>query len=250
LILAIEITNPTISPPAVAIAQPDGTPLAKELLAHAKHEEDLIAAIDRVLNRAGKTRHELSLIACAVGPGGFTSCRIATAAAASIALGLNLRAVAVPSSLVAFVHALGTNQLSAQSFPVAVCLASKQDSTFATLFAADCCALPHASSSTPHALDARAVQAALEGAKAMNAADFSSLCPRTILSDAHLPQGIKHYCDEHQISILSPSLCPSIVAAIASESSLARPVSPEQLVPIYPREPEAVRLWALRTPAS
>jgi tRNA threonylcarbamoyladenosine biosynthesis protein TsaB len=62
-----------------------------------QHAERLLPAIDALLARAGRSRHDLTAIACDVGPGSFTGVRVGLATAKGIALGLGLVLVPVRS---------------------------------------------------------------------------------------------------------------------------------------------------------
>lgn len=235
LTLAIEISNPTSGPrgrittaggeeidagPGVALAGGSGEHLGTELLRDgADHDDDLMPAIDRLFSRLGAAPADLGLVAVSAGPGGYTALRIAVATAKMLAQATGAATVAVPSAAVAaWARRSGP-------FPLLVCLASKADTTFATLFSSARLALP-------------AGEPGL-----VRAADLERLHPAAIVADRFLPGPIRHAAEAAAIPVLEPVFTPRAVLDLAS--SFTR-VGAEALSPIYPREPEAVSLWAKR----
>ncbi len=248
LTLAIEIANPgNPATPAVRTAAAEvavglvthGDPSRTQMLAvEPLHEvdrdrDDLIPAIERLLAGAGRTLRDLRQIAVSIGPGGFTSTRVACATGALLADGLGIATIAVPSALVAAVHAseriLERGSALATEASTAVLLASKGEAVW-------CALIPVGAAPSALALAAR------QGS--MKAADqIIALKPARVLADAHLPASIRAALTAAGIPI-HPLLftAPACVKA----ASLCEPGDPSTLVPIYPREPEAVTLWRSR----
>ena len=65
-----------------------------------------------------------------------------------------------------------------------------------------------------------------------------------VLADEHLPEPIRRLCEEHGVEVIEPSFDPRACLAVAARMERAGLWSdPLTLVPLYPREPEAVTLW-------
>jgi tRNA threonylcarbamoyladenosine biosynthesis protein TsaB len=233
LTLAIEISNPSSGPrgqttvggrtvlagPGVALAGA-GEPDSELLSDRARHDDDLMPAIDRLFRRAGAGPRDLATVAVSVGPGGFTSLRIAIATAKLLALATGAKTVAVPSALVAAF-------LVAPQGPTLVCLASKGETTFGTLL--------------PDGPDrfARAQTLGL-----LDAAALASVGCDAVIADRFLPDSVRRV-------ITAPVLEPVFAAAsLIRLAGRVAPTDPVALAPSYPRPPEAVTLWQARHPRS
>lgn len=242
LTLAIENANPAnASSPqvrtacaAVALGMvTHGEPARTQVLAVEslrevdRDRDDLIPAIERVLSAAGKARRDIQQVAVSVGPGGFTSTRVACATGAMLAEGLSIPVVAVPSALVAVMH--WREQGGGGGGPVAVLLAAKGE-------AAWCVSVPDAGAQS------NAATAARSGTMCV-AADVLVLRPSVVLADAHLPASIRT-----ALTTAGVPIHPLVFTAQAclTAAALCEPADPATLVPIYPREPEAVTLWRSR----
>jgi tRNA threonylcarbamoyl adenosine modification protein YeaZ len=265
--LAIEISNPTSGPrgridpanagfvagPGVALGVFDDpqspTVLGAEPLSEStRHDDDLMPAIDRLCRRCGVRPAQLSHVAVSVGPGGYTSLRIAVATAKMLAEGTGASTIAVPSAAVAAWSAVMTP-------PALVCIASKGTSAWAEL-------LPPAQSDpwwssegaklgsllSPDVLqelrrDVAAGQQWL-GARVplgiIEADVIELLRPRLVIGDRFLPQTIRGAAADVGADVREPVFAAEFVLSLACG---ARPVDPLQLAAVYPREPEAVTQW-------
>jgi tRNA threonylcarbamoyladenosine biosynthesis protein TsaB len=179
--------------------------------------DDLIPAIDRLCRRLGAQPRDIARIAVSIGPGAYTPLRIAVATAAMLARALRAECVPVRTPAVAASLADGAPH------PFAVCLASKRDTTHATLF--------------------RAPGNAADEGRLIRADDVPDLGVRALVADAHLPPAIRATAERAGILIAPLALEP---AACLELGHAGEPVAPERLRPAYAREPEAVRLWGLR----
>src|SRR5262245_29022414 len=72
------------------------------------HAEHLFAMIDAALEAAGRSRSNVDLVACDIGPGSFTGVRIAVASAKGIAVGLGVPLAGVVSLEAMAAHARST----------------------------------------------------------------------------------------------------------------------------------------------
>jgi tRNA A37 threonylcarbamoyladenosine modification protein TsaB len=230
LILAIETSNPgpdtprrPSATPRAAVALARLRPPAFDLLRveplqpHARQDDGLFPAIDRLFRAADAIPANLAEIAVSVGPGGFTSLRIAVAAAKTIAEATGARCRAVPTA-----HALIRRANPAGLPPTTIALAWKRDDAWCQSFARG--------SLHPAAPGAITPLASIPlGPASRLIADHELI---DILGARGLiPPG----------SILEP---PHFDPVAVLEAALEiPPVDPLALTPLYPREPEAVTKW-------
>ncbi len=181
-------------------------------------------AIDRLCRGAGVAPSDLSRVAVSIGPGGFTSIRIAVATAKMIALATGARPVGVPTAL-AVAHAVREQVGEAV---LAVLLAWKRTDVWRQRF--------RVAPSIVEPIDAGGLVAigpgAFEGAAA-------------VVADAELRRLLgREGVSQHGVPVHDPVFD----AGALFEASLRLPATdPSALLPLYPREPEAVTKWkALR----
>ena len=67
--------------------------------------------------------------------------------------------------------------------------------------------------------------------------------PDRLIADSYLPSPIRSWAEEAGIEIVEPVFSPASVLRIAMDQP---GIDPADLLPIYSREPEAVRQWRLR----
>lgn len=93
MILALNTTSDLLT---VTLATTDGHVVADGAeSAYQRHADKLLPAIKRVLEEVGVSKHELTGILCAIGPGSFTGIRIGVTTANSLAYGLQIPIVGV-----------------------------------------------------------------------------------------------------------------------------------------------------------
>ncbi len=223
--LAIEISNPSSGPrglihrcgrdilagPGVAIAREDDpdTTDTELLHDHGRHDDDLMPAIDRLCRRNGAVPSDLAAIAVSIGPGGYTSLRIAIATAKLLAEATGAVVVPVESWRIAAATA-------GAALPVLVCLASKNNSAWAAL-------LPE------------------EKALGLITVDhIRGLRPRTLIADRFLPEPMRIAAGEIGAAIIEPAFS---AAELLSISRSHAPLDVLKLAPLYPREADAVTQW-------
>lgn len=202
------------------------------LRAVGRHEDDLTPAVARVCETAGVAPNELEQVAVSVGPGGFTALRMAVAAAKMIAAATGAKTISVPTATSV---ARGMREELRGRGGFAVALAGKQESAFVTVFAAEG--------------EGGAVEAA-EG-RLMEAAEVGRLAAagvRTIVGDRFLPEPIREAAVGAGMEVVPPRFEAAAVLECAALVGTAgvREVDPVELLPLYGREPEAVRLWRER----
>lgn len=246
LTLAIENSNPGAGRPGVAraagaepgaaragVAVLEAIPgtalrvLGEEPLRFASpFDDDLMAAIDRLMGRLALKPRDLRRVAFSSGPGGFTGLRIAAAVVKGICEVTGAEAYAVPTALGVWG---GTPRDVRTTHAVVVCLAWKRQDVWREVF-----------------------PAGVEGGRAAAArrAELVSLdhllrgvpTPAVLVMDHELESQVRERLGP-DVRILSPSFD---AAAIAEASLSMAPTDLLSLAPMYPREPEAVRKWKSR----
>ncbi|MFN0010302.1 MAG: hypothetical protein ACKVS8_01530 [Phycisphaerales bacterium] len=205
-----------------------------------RHDDDLIPAIDRLARRLGIAPLSIDRIAVSIGPGGFTAVRVAVAAAkmiaeANTARGRDARCIGVPSALVAgWGHATShASEHGVRDEALAVALACKGDSVHLTV-------LPAGWRTDPASV--------LPGTIA-HAADVGGLAARgvrTLIADAFLTSALRDAATGAGVKVLPPAFD---AAACLEVAALLLAMDALDLLPLYPREPEAVTLWRLKKKA-
>ncbi len=196
-----------------------------------RHDDDLIPAIDRLARRLCVTPAAIERIAVSVGPGGFTAVRVAVAtgkllAEATTARGGTCRCIAIPSALVA-----GWNvEPAAGSKGIAVALASKGDTVHLTT-------MPSGWRESPAGVAAGTVVTAAA------LASFGSIRIETLVGDQHLPEAFLRAASEAGLRLIAPHFSARACLELAAHLPA---IGPLDLLPLYPREPEAVTLWKQR----
>jgi tRNA threonylcarbamoyl adenosine modification protein YeaZ len=292
--LAIEISNPASGPrgempvagsgepvlagPGVGLAQMDGSSvriIGIELLsAGLRHDDDLMPAIDRLCRRAGVGPRQLGRIAVSIGPGGYTSLRIAVATAKMLCEATGAEAVPVASApaaaLLAGEGVLAGSRLSSQRDALHMLLASRHPATLVCLASkgetAWCELLPpprddpwwqgvggEALAELLPAEQQREIEqraaAGLQWISArvplgiLDAAGLELLRPAMVIADQFLPQSMRSALASIGAVLREPVFAPESVLHLSAD---APAVDPLGLAPLYPREPEAVVQWRRR----
>ena len=232
-VLAIEASNPSAEPGGLAgtasvagARLSGGSPVGDSMVevryeAWSRREDGLLPAIERVRAGLGTPAPALSRVCVSVGPGGYTGLRVSVTVAKSLAFATGAAVVAVPSASVA-------SGGQPPEGPYAVALASKGAFTHITRFAS--------------ADDLVGEAIGVIGADGV----VDALCGRGIrklIADRFLPEPFRVSFEQAGGAVLAPRF--SAVRCLEVGCSL-RPTEPDALVPVYAREPEAVRLWRER----
>lgn len=229
--LAIEASNPSAGPEpgmacvAGACVDDDGhlRPIIEIPYRAASRERDgLLPAIEAVRSALGVHPGGLVRVCVSVGPGGYTGLRVSVTVAKAIAHATGAELVGVPSATIA----VGDERPCG---PFVVCLASKGDRTHVTVFA-------ESGSGDGEAIgvvDAACVGGVLDD---LNPGSGEKI----LIADGYLPEPIRAACLNRGGHILAPRFTASrcLHAGYGRAS-----IDPIELVPVYAREPEAVRLW-------
>ena len=189
-----------------------------------EHGDHLMDSIDRLCASAGVFARDLRMIAVSTGPGGFTGLRVACATARAIADATGAGTVAVPSALVA-ARTLVADRLWEPVDGALACVilsAKGQDAWSSTV---------QVESGVPRLVGSGLVQAGSEL--------------------AHVAIGDRHaralWPAVEAARWLEARFCATACLEVAEALDAAgEACDPAQLLPIYPRPPEAVALWDRR----
>ena len=78
----------------------------------------------------------------------------------------------------------------------------------------------------------------------MDASGVSGLRVDAAVADRYLPDDIRQIFSDSQINIIDPGFdARACIQVVAFDVSLPTSTPPERLLPLYPREPEAVTRW-------
>lgn len=236
--LAIESSNPSSADgidgngPGVALGEVvhragawsiAGTIAIESLRRQSGREDDLMPAIDRICKQEGTTADRIGLVAVSVGPGGFTALRVAVTIGNAIAFATGAACVAIPSALVVACRVACSGRF-------AVLLASKGETSFATVF-------------SPGWGSERAESVTCPQGTLVRAADIAGLDVELLVSDKFLPAAIREAAERAGVRVVAPHFDPAACLELGCRLPVAAPGS---LSPLYAREPEAVTLWKAR----
>jgi len=212
----------------VALRTGGGDIHVKPLVEKHRHDDALMPAIERLCTDAGVRPADLDVIGVSVGPGGFTGVRIAVVTAKVLAEVLGCDLVEVPTAEV--VAASVPVRTGDSTGNLAVCLSAKRDTVWVQRFAAE---KGRWRSTRPGAV--------------IRAADLLAEPTDLVAADEHLPEEAKAACRSAGTEIIEPRFDPVKCLELTLEKlALGETVTPLDLLPLYPREPEAVSKWRER----
>ena len=203
----------------VAVRDRDGEDHVEWLGASARHDDDLLAAIDRLYARLRLAPADTGVVGVSTGPGGFTGLRVAVATAKMLAESIGAQLVAVPTALVVAEQRPGPG-------PITVALASKEGSVWETRLDRAGDDAPWTVEQAGRLADAGAVR--VDGLVAL-------------MGDQYLPEELRERCTATGVPVVEPIFDP--VACLAVTSRLfkqGRTTDPLAIVPLYARPPSAV----------
>jgi tRNA threonylcarbamoyl adenosine modification protein YeaZ len=194
------------------------------IAAPSPQHDDLAACVERCAVKAGVAARDLRVVAVSAGPGGFTSVRIAIVTAKMIAETTGAACVAVPTTDAVAARFASVRRATSN---FAVALASKHADAHVACYAPGGV---RPTVLTPGGL--------CDAAKLDRLAATHHLTH--LLADRFLPPAMLEHATTLGVRIVEPEFHPMAVldAALGHAS-----VDPAQLLPIYPREPEAVTKW-------
>ena len=220
--LVLEISNPGAGTAAafVALGTLAGGRIDHESLSPlAGGRDDLHPAIERLCARARVTPADLARVAVSVGPGGYTSLRVAVAAGKLIAEATGAAAVSIPTPrLVARSVAAGGDD----AYPRGIALASKGKGCH---------------------LSVESAPGELRDVGVISAGSLEALGLRSLIADVHLPRPIAEEAARLGVPIVPVCFDPAAACALAAELPM---ISADALEVCYAREPDAVTQWRAR----
>ncbi len=194
-----------------------------------RDRDELAPAIAAVLAEAGMDVGSVTGVAVDVGPGGFTGLRVSVVIGQAIAASVGARVIAVPGALVA---AASTSETASMLGRVLVLSAAKSGTAWGTVVTRTSVDDPWSIEGAPGILPATP------------AGDLTA-----VLADEHLDDAFRA-----TIPVGTPIVEPHFSAAVLARLSLQGGAGvvihddAARLQPLYPREPEAVRVWRARRP--
>ncbi len=231
MVLAIETSqrNASVALGALSLEVKGGACMSEPVDTSDRNIEDVLPAIERLFTRSQVKREHIGALAINQGPGGFTGLRIAHAAAQVIAQAWSIPVVQISAAVVAREAAVLSKSISADQ-TVWVALAAKGDGCWMARVSN-----PHQGNDLP------------EHVGVLDEDHWPLGAAEALIADEHLPASWREKARVSAVSIID--LRPSAEAVLhVARRQLARGhhVAPEHILPVYPREAEAVRLWRER----
>lgn len=234
-VLAIETSGRQASI-ALGLATDEAGPEVRAVPRGRRHNLELLPTVAALCRARGVTAADLSVAVVSLGPGSFTGLRIGVAAAQMLGLTTACELVGVPT-----IEALACNiPERLRGEPVAVCLSTKREWTYAAVYAEGVAVRPATGVTFDELL-----------AGTTTTGDTPSR-PRAVLGER-----VRESMEKHA------SVDASSVTCLEAEHAVVRAEhvftlgrarwqrgethKPEDLRPLYGRAPEAVRLWRQRT---
>jgi tRNA threonylcarbamoyladenosine biosynthesis protein TsaB len=200
----------------------DGHEASEEFPAGRRDQDSLLPAIDRVVEKIGLAPAQLDVLAVNIGPGGFTGLRISIATIQGIAEMSEAQIVGVPGAVVA---AAATPDSQSIDGEVLVLLASKGETAWGTRVR---CRDGH--------WEVQGSPGLLQG--------FDEALPSLALGDEHLPEKLRDDLAAAGVRVVPPMFSAGAVLEQGLfDLEAGKTIEPAVLAPLYPREPEAVRIW-------
>lgn len=223
-VLAIELSQRT---GGVALIEPRGGVQVIEVRGGRRDEDELAPAIATVLAAASVDAASLAGIVVDVGPGGFTGLRVSIATAQALAETVGAAVAAVPGALVA---AASTAEARALAGRLLVLSAAKAGTAWGTILTRSTAESPWRIEGQPGLLSDPGVSK-----------------PDLVLADEHVGDDLRNRLPG-STPVVPPRFDPVALGrlALAGSDGLVVHDDPACLRPLYPREPEAVRMWRER----
>ena len=197
-----------------------------------KNRLDLMPAIDRLTCLHHVDRSQIAQVYLSIGPGSFTGLRVAVVTAKTMAMVLNVKLVAVPTTDVVAQHVLKKATQTTGFEHLAVCLNTKQKTAYAQLFDLDD---RHWQRRGPASV--QPIEVLLETAPR----PLTIVTTAGVWPDVALGPNVTHLCDQPVIAHSDDVW--QLGRAMAQEGCFA---DPRTLLPLYARPPEAQQLWDQR----
>ncbi len=203
----------------VAVRDRDGLDHVEWLGASARHDDDLLSAVDRLYARLRIAPADTDVVGVSTGPGGFTGLRVAVATAKMLAESLGAQLVAVPT-------AMGVVERRSGPGPITVALASKEGSVWETR-------LDRAGNDVPWTVE--------QAGRLTDAGTVRVDGLAALMGDEFLPQELRERCAAAGVVVVEPIFDPVACLAVTSRMfDAGKTTDPLAIKPIYARPPAAV----------
>ncbi len=220
--LALEISRPSGS---IAMSNQNSVVSARGVAPNQRDEDDIVPTIDALAKELLVPPTAIELVVVSIGPGGFTGLRTAASIAKMISLATSAKIISVESAVVAVCSA----GLDLGSYLVVSGV--KQDSFWLSCVThTNCGCVCEANLATKDT--------------------FATMLQNTsgVFLDSFAPTNLLQMCEECGVVVHTPK--PEAKTLLRLGHSLYSQdgfIHPADLLPLYPREPEAVRIWNKKT---
>lgn len=209
---------------SIALMNRGGETKASHHIGGKREEDDVFPSIEDVATTLGITPKEIELVVVSIGPGGFTGLRTSVAIAKMVSLASNATIISVETAII-------TVQQANQGEGPFLVISSVKDNQFwlSTIVQKGgnwSCTSKNASTET-----------------------FASELNMVIgvFADELLPDEARATIEQHKVPIYQSA--PDAISLLHIGLNLyqaGNSIDPSELLPLYPREPEAVRVWKAR----
>lgn len=230
------IPTPVPAAASITLPAPPPEPPRLETLGVAwlgpSEAQGLMPTIDALFARAGASPRDLARVGVSIGPGGYTSIRVAVTAAKVICEATGAACVPLPTADVVAARV-------DHDAPFCIALASKRETAWFTLYEPGTRAMDKThSGSPPHAQPRHLRALGLRDASVID--DLIAAGATLLVVDRFCPPEVRARATSRGLAIREPIFDPSAALALAASREAVDPLT---LAPLYPREPEAVSKW-------
>jgi len=204
---------------SVAAKLGEGEIVEVEALQGDRDRDSVMPALDKAINLVGGNPKKINAILVSIGPGGFTGLRVAVATAKmiSLATGANIVPVETAMGVVAADEHAPQKSLVISAIKNTTCWLTAVDKDYWTCKGG--------------LIEFEEIEQLIHGQ-----------C--VIYGDSFLPDEVVSMCNENGVEIRRvSSRASSIMYVGLGFLTEGKTVDPNALLPLYPREPEAVRIW-------
>ena len=206
---------------SIAVRSATGETIVRDVTSGKRDDDDVMPAIESAMKELDLQPSDIALIIVSIGPGGFTGLRTATTIAKMISFATGATIIPVPSAIVV----AASSELGTGPFLI-VSSVKKEEFWLSRVECNEGEWMCTAGLSNPDELDTKAI-----GVTCVFADDF-------------LPTSAKHYFEKHNIQVNKNDLNAMSLQEVGLQfEANGQTVAPLDLQPMYPREPEAVRIW-------
>lgn len=206
---------------SIATRNTTGETVVRDVTSGKRDDDDVMPAIESAMKELNLQPPDIALVIVSIGPGGFTGLRTAITIAKMISFATDARIIPVPSAIV-----VAASSDSGKGPFLVVSNVKKEEYWLSRVESNKGEWMCTAGLSNPDELTTEA-----SGVTCVFAGEF-------------LPTNAKRYFQEHGIPVKKNDLnAVSLLEVGLQFEANGKTVAPLDLQPMYPREPEAVRVW-------